>query len=83
MKLYQKHIILAGITFISVMSIAFTTLYTRTKEVSAKLVTTQKVYKAGTPIALDFELNTPVQTTLFVHTSYGSTSIASEKLSSF
>ncbi|MEW7278702.1 hypothetical protein ABW636_08900 [Aquimarina sp. 2201CG1-2-11] len=76
MRLFRKNIIFLGsVIFSCATSIAFTTFYTKPKEVSAKLVSTQKVFEAGETISLDFELNTPVKTTLFLHTSFGSASI--------
>lgn len=41
-------------------------------EISAVLVTKERVFEAGNPIVLDFKLNTSVRTQLFIHSSFGS-----------
>ncbi len=61
-----------------IFSVGFCALISRPKEISATLLTTQKTFLAGNEIALDFKLNMPAQTQLFLHTSLGATSITSE-----
>ncbi len=62
-----------GIAAILVCSIGFTTTPAFNEEVSAVLLTEQKVFKAGSEIGLDFKLSKKVKTELFLHGSYGST----------
>ncbi|MBG6130195.1 hypothetical protein IWQ47_001722 [Aquimarina sp. EL_43] len=73
MKLKKKHIILLFLgALICAISIAFTTVLKTQDEISAVLVTKERVFEAGNPIVLDFKLNTSVRTQLFIHSSFGS-----------
>ncbi|PKV53033.1 hypothetical protein ATE84_5166 [Aquimarina sp. MAR_2010_214] len=80
MKLGKKHIILLLLgSLICTISIAFTTVLKKPKEVSAVLLTKERVFEAGNAIVLDFKLNTPIKTQLFIHSSFGSNVIDSDK----
>ncbi|WP_024771952.1 hypothetical protein [Aquimarina macrocephali] len=80
MKLRKKHIILLLLeSLICTISIAFTTVLEKTDEVSAVLLTKERVFEAGNTIVLDFKLNTPVRTQLFIHSSFGSNVIDSDE----
>ncbi len=80
MTMYKKHIALLLLTSaICILSIGFTTIINRSEKVSAVLLTNQTVFNAGDAIVLEFELEKPVTTKLFLHSSYGSTVITPNK----
>lgn len=80
MKLKRKHIVLLLLgLLICTISIGFTTVLKKPDEVSAVLLTKERVFEAGNIIILDFKLNTPVRTQLFIHSSFGSNVIDSDK----
>ncbi|WP_234423446.1 hypothetical protein [Aquimarina spinulae] len=80
MKLKKKHIILLFLgVLICAISIAFTTVLKKQDEISAVLLTKERVFEAGNPIVLDFKLNIPVRTQLFIHSSFGSSVIDPDK----
>ncbi len=77
MSLERKHIIFWLPIFL-VCCIGFTTVLNTAQQVSAVIETKQKVFEAGDTIALNFKLNTPARTQLFLHASFGSTVLDSD-----
>ncbi len=77
MSLERKHIIFWLPLFL-LCCIGFTTVLNTPQQVLAVLETKQKVFEAGDTIALNFKLNTPAKTQLFLHASFGSTILESD-----
>lgn len=81
MKLKRKHIALLVLGSLAcILSLAFRATLKKSDEVSATLLTKEKIVEAGNTVVLDFKLNTPAKTELFVHSSFGSTIIQSDTL---
>ncbi len=77
MSLERKHITFWLPIFL-VCCIGFTTVFNTAQQVLAVLETKQKVFEAGDTIELNFKLNTPAKTQLFLHASFGSTVLESD-----
>lgn len=76
MRIKRKHIIIVlSVILICVVSIAFKRVLKKQQEISVT-ITHKKIVEAGNPIVLDFKVNTEeIAAELFLHTSYGSTTI--------
>ncbi|WP_298545077.1 hypothetical protein [uncultured Aquimarina sp.] len=77
MSLERKHIIFWLPIFL-VCCIGFTAVLKIPRQVSAVIETKQKVFEAGETISLNFKLNIPAKTQLFLHASFGSTVLESD-----
>ena len=77
MKFKRIHIVLGSLILIC-FSISFNAVFVDSSQVSAVLKSKKKIYNAGEEIQLIFELNAPVSTQLFLHSSFGNTLLVSE-----
>lgn len=77
MRIKKKYItiVLSGI-LICVVSIAFKSVLKKPEEISVTVSAHKKIAEAGDPMVLDFKINKEeIDIELFLHTSYGSTTI--------
>ncbi|WP_299434729.1 hypothetical protein [uncultured Aquimarina sp.] len=77
MNFRRIHIVLGSLILIC-FSVSFNTMLIDSAQVSVVLKSKKEIYTAGEEIQLNFELNTPVSTQLFLHSSFGNILLQSE-----